>query len=342
MDSDLQEAIEQLLQKIPPSQLRLSAQEMSNRYRREIAVSPAAKHPFALQGMNEYLAYLGVRLPATFAAVDYVLQSTKNRLGFFSHIENVLDVGSGPGVALWALRKYVAWNMAHALELQPTWISLAKQLWEKQKNPAPVIWQQRDMNHPSSSQTSYDLVMASYSLNELSNIKRASLLKTLWQSTNKLFIWIEPGRLECFEQIRKFRNELLQDPSATLVAPCTGQGGCPYSQMDTFPEEGPGWCHFSARLQRPRFHQLIKDTTRSFEDEKFCYLVVAKNHKEPMKKAFRIMEEPQTRSGHVRLKLCNSHEIENRVVSRSTPEDYRVAKELVWGSCFPGFSHDLS
>jgi ribosomal protein RSM22 (predicted rRNA methylase) len=102
-------------------------------------------------------------------------------------------------------------------------------------------------------------------------------------------------------------------------------------------EHSPGWCHFSARLERPAFHRLIKDVKLSYEDEKFCYLIVEKTNVAKIvdsssdQSKLRLMNDPQLRKGHVRLIGCNGDcDIQEAVVSKKH-KCYREARTASWG-----------
>ena len=112
LPSNLPQAIERLTGTVSPQRLRLAAAALSDRYRN--AVTPAA----AMRSEDERLAYLLVRMPATFAALLKALRAAKRQFmapsgdvpvsdnGLMSDkgmaIETMLDLGSGPGTAAWA------------------------------------------------------------------------------------------------------------------------------------------------------------------------------------------------------------------------------------------------
>ena len=90
------------------------------------------------------------------------------------------------------------------------------------------------------------------------------------------------------------------------------------------------WCHFSQRVERTSQHRQLKGGELGYEDEKFSYLVVAKNNS-PSAGA-RIVRHPGKHSGHVQLALCTpQRQIENRTVTRSSKEAYKQARKAEWG-----------
>ena len=90
------------------------------------------------------------------------------------------------------------------------------------------------------------------------------------------------------------------------------------------------WCHFSQRVERTWQHRQLKGGALGYEDEKFSYLVAAKNHS-PSSEA-RIVRHPGKHSGHVQLVLCTPEgKIENRTITRSSKEAYKRARKAEWG-----------
>jgi ribosomal protein RSM22 (predicted rRNA methylase) len=90
------------------------------------------------------------------------------------------------------------------------------------------------------------------------------------------------------------------------------------------------WCHFSQRVERTSQHRQLKSGGLGYEDEKFSYLVAAKNSL-PSTGA-RIVRHPGKHSGHVKFALCSSEgKIENRTITRSSKETYKRARKAEWG-----------
>src|SRR5215207_7078479 len=93
--NDLRHAIEAELRGASSRSLAKAAAELSDRYRGEEHAGPF------ISSDEHRLAYLAVRMPATYAAVFAALDETAGRLGE-AEISSVLDVGAGPGTAAWA------------------------------------------------------------------------------------------------------------------------------------------------------------------------------------------------------------------------------------------------
>jgi ribosomal protein RSM22 (predicted rRNA methylase) len=90
------------------------------------------------------------------------------------------------------------------------------------------------------------------------------------------------------------------------------------------------WCHFSQRIERTSQHRQLKGGELGYEDEKFSYVVGAKNTS--ISAGSRIVRHPGKHSGHVQLALCTPHcRIENRTITRSNKEAYKRARKAEWG-----------
>lgn len=320
--------IEKLLTLANVSDLKRAALTISERYRRLETTKD-----FRLYHEIERLAYIAMRMPATVAVLDKVLKE----LPAIHESLSLLDVGSGPGSVLWAASA-LHLKKVTCVEHERGWVDLAQKLWQGSEHQAQlkVEWVIADLAKAKLPLS--DLVVASYSLNELSEKDLEKALASLLEATGRYFVWVEPGTSESFNKMSRMRERLLLDKSLRLLAPCRSQLACPYVRwkeetqaLSQAPSYAPGWCHFSARLERPSFHRLIKDVKMSYEDEKYCYLIFEKTKRDEATPSLRLLEDPKARGGHVRLVGCNEQsEIEELVVSKKE-EDYKLARKLSWG-----------
>jgi ribosomal protein RSM22 (predicted rRNA methylase) len=322
------EQIERLLSKVPVSELKKAAVCVSERYRRLEEASD-----FRLYHEIERLAYLAMRMPATVAVLDKILKEIPT-----TEPMSLLDVGCGPGSALWAAGSLPLTHVV-CLEHEKGWIDIAKELWKscESVNGVGVEWKVADLSTAKLPES--ELVIASYCLNELEEEKLEKAIDRLLEASLKYFVWVEPGTSESFGRMKKIRQKVLKEKKAHILAPCLGNFTCPYMTREADSKTftlGPGWCHFSARLQRPAFHRLIKDVKMSYEDEKYCYLIFEKREASPhSSSSLRLMEDPMSRKGHVRLVGCNPNcQIEEQVVTKSH-ENYKQARKTSWGHLWP-------
>jgi ribosomal protein RSM22 (predicted rRNA methylase) len=337
LPSNLPQAIERLTGTVSPQRLRLAAAALSDRYRN--AVTPAA----AMRSEDERLAYLLVRMPATFAALLKALRAAKRQFmapsgdvpvsdnGLMSDkgmaIETMLDLGSGPGTAAWAaVEVFPELRQLRLIERDSGLIGLGRQLGAASDAPAlrQAEWIQAELNGKFR-EDAYDLVAASYSLGELSPAQRSECLRQAWQRTRRLLLLVEPGTRAGFGCIHQARSELIA-LGATLLAPCPHRLACPMAAAGD-------WCHFAARVERTAMHRRLKGGELGHEDEKFSYVAATPLPGNPAEQ--RIVRHPGFHSGFVELQLCSADGLEKRTIGRSKKNEYRAARRAAWGDAWP-------
>jgi ribosomal protein RSM22 (predicted rRNA methylase) len=283
--------------------------------------SNAALSNTALSNDAQRAAYLAVRLPATYAAAVAALSWARESCS--GEIRTVLDLGSGPGTALWAATAvFPTLDAATALERDPRLIEIARRLALRADHSAlrEATWLQGDLT-AAIPEGAWDLVVCSYTLNELREPQRAEFIRQAWARTRSLLVVIEPGTKLGFANVLAARTRLLA-AGAGLAAPCPNSLACPMAR-------GGDWCHFAARVERTAEHRRLKDATLGHEDEKFSYVAFARA--EVQSPHARIVRHPRIFSGYTQLTLCREGEIRNTTVTRSKKEDWRRLKRLGWG-----------
>lgn len=322
----LKNAIENETLQFKGHHLTEATKKLSERYRDENTRSQAlSKKQHLIENELQRAAYILARMPATFQAVKRVLKEITNRTdeSFYS----ILDVGSGPGTAMWAVDDtlYDARNII-LLEQDPNLISLGKRLSSECSSPLirQAIWQQVDVTKQQSFPKS-DLVIVSYSLGEWSSEERLKVVEKLWEATNRILVLIEPGTMNGFHVIKEARQHLL-DQQAHMVAPCPHALNCPMPAND--------WCHFSVRVERSKQHKQAKSATLGYEDEKFSYIALAKESISSLPQA-RVLRHPMKHTGHISFTLCTSDNgIQKKILSKKEGPLYKMAKEMEWGDAF--------
>jgi ribosomal protein RSM22 (predicted rRNA methylase) len=169
----------------------------------------------------------------------------------------------------------------------------------------------------------FDLVTASYLLNELPPADALALVSRTWSQTTGAVVLVEPGTPADYERMMVFRRHLI-GLGATVLAPCPHDGECPMRD---------DWCHFAVRLPRSAAHRAAKGAKRGFEDEKFTYVVAVRDADLVRRGGSRIIRHPLVRPGHVRFRLCRPDGLAEVTVSRSDPA-YRTARKRSWGDRF--------
>lgn len=267
---------------------------------------------------SQRLAYIASRLPATQRAVYQVLRELIKRTEG-AQVLSLLDIGAGPGTALLAaVDASLPLMTATLLERDPGFIAIGKHLTEDFEH-IEQKWICQDVNKEFNI-SPHDLVIASYSLNELLEKDRLTLVLRLWELTEKFLVIIEPGTKAAFESLMKLRQSLLLK-GAHLIAPCPHSNQCPLTEKD--------WCHFSVRVERSSFHRKTKDATLNYEDEKFSYLIFSKSKFEPCHS--RVLRRPFKGEGFVKLQLCSKNEIELKTITKKNKSEYLYARKIECG-----------
>ena len=348
----LQRGIGQELAACEPARLRAACSRLSLVYREAMESTGAASATSSReQGLRNALstvelraAYLGVRMPATFAATVAALGWTREALGQQSldEFRSMLDLGSGPGTAVWAATQlFPSLESATGVERDPGMIEIARRLGSQAEHRAlrEARWVQGDLT-AAMPEGAWDLVVCAYALNELGAAERDGWIRQAWARAAKVLLVVEPGTKAGFANVLGVRTRLLA-AGATLAAPCPNSLGCPMAG-------GADWCHFAARVERTAEHRRLKDAALGHEDEKFSYVAFTRSaivrsaqpdappsdappdEKSPGSPA-RIVRHPKIFSGYTKLVLCREGEIANTTVTRSKKDDWRRLKRLGWG-----------
>lgn len=311
----LQTAIEEAANSLGLSQLIQAREELSRRYRTSLPGSSS----FITTDIQRQ-SYVISRMPATYAALQASIKEIQKRGAV--PIRSLLDLGAGPGTAMWAACSHFQdINSITLIEKDSALSSIGKQLARHSEYEAmqKADWIEGDLEKIEELPP-HDLVILSYSIGELSPEKMESILEVSWKATAQLLLIIEPGTPVGFERIRLFRDRLISQ-GAHLIAPCPHSSSCPMEKGD--------WCHFPARVERSSLHRRIKGGTLGYEDEKFSYIAVAKSPIPPSPP--RILREPGRHSGHIKFELCTSEGIQGVTISRKMGPLFKQARKAEWG-----------
>ena len=311
---ELSTAIAEWNAEIPRGDLARTVAKLSSQYRAKARSCPQ------LTPMHR-AAYIAARLPATYAAIARVIREAQLRIAGL-RVESMLDLGAGPGTAMWAAAgQFPQLSRIVLVEDSAGWVEIGKRLGSKSGHRAVrgAEWQQRSVTRDLAPE-SFDLVIASYVMNEIPMQDRVRVALAAWQRTNKLLVIIEPGTPEGFTNIRSLRQELIA-AGAYIAAPCPHANECPMPPRD--------WCHFSERLERTSAHRNAKGGELGYEDEKYSYVVFSR---EPVAlPAARIVRHPRRHSGHVAFELCTPEGLKRETISRKQGERYKTARKAEWG-----------
>jgi ribosomal protein RSM22 (predicted rRNA methylase) len=306
------EKLSSLLSTIQEKDLRKASQELTALYHAGTFAPKLSK--------NQYLAYLAVRMPATYAVALKVF-TLLNEYPF--SIRSYLDLGAGPGTATIAASVlFPNLEKVTLIEQDKEFLKISKQLLENKNESIFFEWQEASLENASF--PSSDLVAACYSLGELGSKERLFTLDKMWQQSTQAVVIIEPGTPRGYETILEARENLIKK-GALILAPCPHQASCPL--------EKPDWCHFSEKLDRSPLHRRTKSASLGFEEEKYAY-ILASHH--PFQRSFaRVLRPPLKRSGHVILDLCAQDGVKRKTFSKRDGDLYRQGRDVQWGEEWP-------
>ena len=316
----LQRALERELERIPSSELAAASAELTASYR-----DPHQSRPPAIISAAQRLAYVAVRMPATYAALYAVFFELKARQPDLQ-ISTLLDLGAGPGTATWAATElFPELKRVTSVEQESGLIELGRGL--AAGFPFSLDWVQKDLRRFGAAP--HDLVILSYVIGELAPDDFVNLIQRAWNVTTGALAVIEPGTPPGYQRVIAVRHSLI-NAGANLVAPCPHMCECPMLHV-----RGE-WCHFGARVERTSIHRRIKAGILGHEDEKFSYVIFSRSPVVPS--TSRIVRHPLKHTGHVTLELCAQEGLRTETVSRKQKKLYNAARDAQWGDPWPPHS----
>lgn len=316
--ADLRRALDDLAPTGGLDVVARDVERLSTTYRR----GGAAASPI-LNDASAAVAYAAYRVPATFAAARAVLGRTRHLLPSWRPRAQ-LDLGGGVGAAVWAAAEvFDSIESATVVDYSGSALALGQQLALNAGELPDILWQNGSVL--TGRVQSADLLTLSYLLGELSESDSAAVVDRALGVASVLVV-IEPGTPAGYHRMLAVRDRV-HGRGWRVVAPCPHELACPLAGSD--------WCHFSVRLPRSPLHRRTKGGERGYEDEKYSYLVAARDL-DVGPTAGRILRHPLKRKGLVQLQVCQRDGIAApRVVSRRQGLLYRAARQAEWGDGWP-------
>jgi ribosomal protein RSM22 (predicted rRNA methylase) len=332
LPADLQAAIARALAAAPAARWLRAAQALSARYRAPGADGKRAPASSA----EEWLGYAALIMPATYAQLRGAMAAAAARVPGWAPA-TVLDMGSGPGTALWAaaaqwptVRTLTAW------EREPEAIALGRSL--ARGSEAAVVraaqWERLDLralnqtnNVPTFQRSNvstvqrYDLVVLGHVLNELDIVAWRAVVGAAWRQAGGLLLIVEPGTPEGFAVVRAARDALLAEGART-IAPCAHDRPCPLEN---------DWCHFPQRLKRPDFQRRARGAPSEWEDSKFAYAALARFLPEAPVWG-RVIREPFSNKAYAEVKISSVEGVARYRALKRHRDVFRLVKHLRWGA----------
>lgn len=308
----LREQSELVAQKFRPCELRKASEALSSAY-----LNNRGDGTRLVSDELQAAVYSAVRMPATYCAAYTALSLSA---GEGTEIESMLDVGAGTGATFFAAHELFGVTDATLVERERHMLALARRFSDAAGIKAEFVNADAASFRPS---RKYDLVTASYALNETDAATREKILDYMLEATGKLLVITEPGTPAAFSLQKEIRR-YLTSKGARLVAPCPCDCDCPLPEDD--------WCHFLCRVERSRLHRFVKDADSPFEDEKFTFSAFCTDGALSHVNA-RVLRRPVTEKGKVTLTLCTADGVKTRTLFKKD-DGYKEARKLNAGDAF--------
>jgi len=242
-------------------------------------------------------------------------------------IEDMTDVGCGTLAGSLAFDEVFNLPKIVGLEKNKYMLNFSQKM---ATNCSLSNYELKECDMTKDSIVSSDLVLASFSLNELKDDRLFNVLEKMISSTKKYLVIVEAGTPKRFE-FMKLIKEYVLSKGLSLLAPCGSSKKCQIV--------GDDWCHFYCRLNRTKEQRFFKDATLSYEDEKFTYLIFSKQ--KVSVNYSRVIARPQVRKGVISLKICSPNGVVNKDITSKDKQKFKIAKKLDCGSIFVDNVNDL-
>lgn len=274
-----------------------------------------------IKDATDALAYALVRMPATFAAVSACFDAINNADSTFAP-RSLLDVGAGPGTATWAAAQIIPSLRDFALlDANSVLRDIAHEMARGEQAFAGLTYRLGDATAELRAAPEADLVVASYAIGELDDVRRNDLVERMWARTTGMLLIVEPGTPDGYSRIIAARKQLIA-AGARVAAPCPHDAACPLT--------APDWCHFAQRLPRSRDHMHLKNASVPFEDEKFSYIAVSRTPAHSRKP--RVLAPVVPTKIEIAAKLClPGGQAQVAHIPRRDRTAYAAARRWRWG-----------
>jgi ribosomal protein RSM22 (predicted rRNA methylase) len=324
LPSDITDAISGILSQPENNNWMTSAQNLHAHY---MQPEKDAGNYF-IRDQSDVLAYLGLRVPSTYAQIYSALLQIRELLPAWKP-KSLLDLGSGPGTGLWAAKTvWPSIATATSIDREEHFQSIGKEIIENTAFSVDVSWQNQNLMRSLENRISstYDLVIIANVLNELTAPKRERLLKQAYAHCKGIMIIIEPGTPSGFQIIQTTAKDFSGNNS--LIAPYVANS---FVQSDEY------WIHFSQKFIRPEFQRRLRQQMRNsplmasdWEEAKYSYVAVGKIS--PKEEFWgRCIGSVTKQKGFLEVPILTQNEILHARIMKRHKKEYAFAKDLGWG-----------
>lgn len=324
LPEEISAAISDILSQAENKQWMQSAKELHERY----TTREKGSQESFIHNPSDILAYLGLRVPATYAQIYSALLQVHEMIPAWKPT-SLLDIGSGPGTAVWAAKTiWPSITNAACIDRERYFQFLGKEIMQKSGFSLAVQWKVQDVRNSLAKNAAkkYDVVILANVLNELSETEQEQLLDTAYALCQGVVIVIEPGTPLGFT-ITQTTAKMFAEKS-NLIAP--------YIQ-NSFVENNDYWLHFSQRFIRPEFQRYIRQKMRAsslmasdWEEAKYTYAAISKI---PAEETIwgRCIGPVAKQKGFLEIPILTEKEVMPVKVLKRHKKEYTFAKNLAWG-----------
>ena len=287
------------------------------------------KHPQEsyIRDFVDVAAYLGMRVPATYAQIAGALYQVRETMPDWQP-ESVLDLGSGPGTAVWAAKEvWPSLKKATAIDNDGSLLSVSRELFNKSDIELDLEWKGDSLRSDFGSKNNkYDVVILANVLNELTEEERIKVIDRAFTQSSKILVIIEPGTPAGAQIITSSYTNFTN--KNFLLSPFIN---------NTFVDTKDFWLHFPQRFKRPQFQRRIRQQMRAsslmasdWEETKYSYITLSK-YSAQVTAWGRVVSPIKKQKAWFDITVLTAKGIEKLQVFKRDKEKYNLVRKLKWG-----------
>jgi len=317
------EAITTILSSARYSDWLVHAQNLHTRYMNR----EKGKNANFVEESQDAAAYLGLRVPATYAQIYSALLQIQESIPSWEPT-SLLDVGCGPGTGMWTAKSiWPSITEVVNVDQEKDFLSLGKQIAEMTDLSVSVTWLQQNIRSlKRKHDESYDLIIVANVLNELEQKEGVKVLKEIYAKCTGVMIVLEPGTSYGYAIIQKVAKDFSK--AENLISPYVA---------NSFVRSDEYWIHFSQRFIRPLFQRHIRQKMResdlmasNWEETKYAYVAIGKMESEKTVWG-RCIGEVKKYKGYLEVPILTKDEIVHKKILKRNKKEYAFVKKLEWG-----------
>ena len=302
---EIQNKINELFGSYRKSELSEVQKNLTNKYK-----CSSGRSASLIESKNDSILYAISRMPATYSVI-YTLLGQLIEQGALEVSTSIADIGSGTGAGYFACRELFGDIEIQLFERDNNMIEVFEMISETKGlvRKIDVIKDNIRVN------SDFNLVIASYILSEMTENDRLHVVDKLLQISSRYLLLIDTGTPETYTSFMKIKN-YVEGKGYKIIAPCRCEA-CPLEN---------DYCQFYARVERSALHRAVKGAKQSYEDEKYFYLLIAKENCFETEKG-RVIRRPTITDNVCKLKLCTKNGVFEKTFTKRDKQDYKLARK---------------